>query len=124
MEIKKVLVVDDEMLVREVTSASLKKMGFEVDKAKNGTEGLKKIKENKPDLVFLDYMMPDLTGLEVAQEIKKDPELAKITIVMISGKAESNDVKKAEEFGIEYYLEKPASPNKIMDFVTDEFFDK
>lgn len=123
MDINTVVVVDDEMMVREVTSASLMGMGFKVTKAKNGTQGLEKIRSEKPDLIFLDYMMPDLTGFEVAAELQKDPELAKIPIVMISGKAESTDIQKAKDYGIEHYLEKPADPEQIMSFVREELLD-
>ena len=120
-KIHKVLVIDDELIVREITSTSLEKLGLEVTQAKNGQQGLEKARQEIPDLIFLDYMMPGMSGMEVAIALKQDAALAQIPIVMLSGKAESSDIQKAKEIGINHYLEKPADPKKIMNFVREEF---
>lgn len=122
-EIETVLIIDDELLVRKVTESSLKKMGFTVYQAIDGTDGLEKIHELKPDLIILDYMMPDLTGLEVAEEIQKHPEISKIPIIMMSGKAEAEDVENAKALGIEHYLQKPVNPSKVINYITMEFLE-
>ena len=124
MELKKILVVDDEVFMREATSASLKVCGFEVVKAKNGQEGLKMAASEQPDLIFLDYMMPDLDGLQVAVELGKNPVVAHIPIVMLSSKAEAPDIEKAKVVGIQHYLRKPIDPTELKLFLDKEFLEK
>ncbi len=85
---QRVLVVDDDRDFAEILQTKLERAGFEVDTASNGEEGLEKIKNNAPNLVILDVMMPKKNGFEVCREVKSDPELAEIPIIMLTAVAD------------------------------------
>jgi len=87
---KKVLIVDDEPHLVRSLSFILSKEGYEVVSAVNGEEALQKIRESKPDLMFLDVMMPKKNGYEVCQEIRSSPELKDIYIIMLTARGQVN----------------------------------
>jgi CheY-like chemotaxis protein len=95
MSNKRILVVDDEPhLIRSLTFI-LAKEGYDVSMAADGEEALRKIAENKPDLIFLDIMMPKKNGYEVCETIRKVPELQSVYIIMLSAKGWDIDRAKA-----------------------------
>jgi len=107
---KRILVVDDEPhLIRSLTFI-LGKEGYEIDMAGDGEEALKKIRLNKPDLIFLDIMMPKKNGYEVCETIRNDPGLKDIYIIMLSAKGWDIDREKALEVGANEFMSKPFSP--------------
>ncbi|MFA4836521.1 MAG: response regulator [Dehalococcoidia bacterium] len=117
MSKKKILVVDDEPhLVRSLTFV-LSKAGYDTSSASNGEEALIKVREAKPDLMFLDVMMPKKNGYEVCQEIKNDPSLKDIYIIMLSAKGQEADKDKGLSLGADEFLSKPFSPVKIIERV-------
>ncbi|MDR1079872.1 MAG: response regulator [Deltaproteobacteria bacterium] len=103
----KVLVVDDEILNRKLIQAMLKPQGYEVVLAGDGVECLEKVRENPPDLILLDIIMPGMNGFEVVQEIKKEERFAQIPIVMVTALQDVNDRVKALEVGADDFLSKP-----------------
>lgn len=107
---KRILVVDDEPhLIRSLTFI-LTREGYEIDMAGNGEEALEKIRLNKPDLIFLDIMMPKKNGYEVCETIRNDPELKDIYIIMLSAKGWDIDREKAMDTGANEFISKPFSP--------------
>jgi len=103
---KKILVVEDDKFLRDLCVKKLDRMGFYVDSAIDGLDGLKKIVKDKPDLVLLDIIMPGLEGFEILEKVRanKDKKIAQIPIVILSNLGQESDVKKALELGANDYL--------------------
>ncbi len=119
-EKKRVLVVDDEPDFALLVQGNLQKEGFDVDVAYNGVEGLEKIKQNPPDAVVLDVMMPEMDGYEVCAQMKKDDRFADIAIVMLTAVADHVTSTRYSHFDgmsmeADDYLPKPASAEEITD---------
>ncbi|PJC22675.1 response regulator [candidate division WWE3 bacterium CG10_big_fil_rev_8_21_14_0_10_48_23] len=105
----KVLIIDDDRLLVTMYEQKFRKDGLEVITALNGGDGLKKIKEEKPALVLLDIMMPKMNGLEVLGEVKKDPEIKNIPVILLTNLARDSgeeDIEKGLELGAVTYLVK------------------
>lgn len=81
---KKILVIDDEFAIAQLIKLYLEDKGYSVDMALSGTEGVKMAKEKKPDIITLDIMMPEMNGFQVMEVLKKDPDTAKIPVILIS----------------------------------------
>jgi DNA-binding response OmpR family regulator len=107
---KKILVVDDEPNVVRTLTFVLKKEGYDVSSAGDGEEAISKVHESKPNLMFLDVMMPKKNGYEVCQELKSDSALMDIHIVMLSAKGQEADKEKALTLGADEFMTKPFSP--------------
>ena len=107
---KKILVVDDEPNVVRTLTFVLKKEGYDVSSAVNGEEAIAKVKESKPNLMFLDIMMPKKDGYEVCRELKNDLNLRDIHIVMLSAKGQEADKEMALNAGANEFMTKPFSP--------------
>jgi DNA-binding response OmpR family regulator len=114
---KKILVVDDEPNVIRTLTFVLKKEGYDVASAGDGEEALSKVHESKPDLMFLDVMMPKKNGYEVCQELKGDSALNDIHIVILSAKGQEADKEKALMLGANEFLTKPFSPVGVVEKV-------
>jgi two-component system alkaline phosphatase synthesis response regulator PhoP len=110
---KKVLVCDDEPYIVESVSYVVKKAGFEVVVAEDGQEALEAGRREKPDLIFLDIMMPKLTGYEVCRQLKDDPDTRGAYIVMLTARGQEEDERKALEMGADEFMTKPFSPRKM-----------
>jgi CheY-like chemotaxis protein len=114
---KKILVVDDEPNVIRTLTFVLKKEGYDVSSAGNGEEAITRVHESKPNLMFLDIMMPKKNGYEVCQELKNDSELNDIYVVMLSAKGQEADKEKAITLGADEFITKPFSPVGIVEKV-------
>ncbi len=104
-----VLVVEDEPAQREVLMYNLKAEGFDVITADNGEDGLLLVEENEPDLIILDWMIPQLSGLEVCRRLKSNPKKRQIPVIMLSARAEDVDRVRGLETGADDYVVKPYS---------------
>lgn len=102
----KILIIEDDPLISKMYAEKLARDGFQTEIAGNGTDGLKKLKASPPDLVILDIMMPQMSGIEVIDEMKKDTQLENIPIIVLSNLSESPDIEKAKKRGIKEYLVK------------------
>ena len=115
---KKVLIVDDEAHIRmliEQTLEELEDEGVEFFEAENGEDALALISEEKPQLVFLDVMMPKMNGMEVCRRVKKELLLDNIYIVLLTAKGQEIDRLKGQEVGADVYLTKPFDPETLLD---------
>lgn len=104
MSKKKVLIVEDDNFVAEVYSTKLLEMGHEVIITQNGEEGLNVLKENLPDLILLDIIMPVMGGIEMLEEIKKREEWKKIPVILLTNIGEKDSIQKAQNLGVRDYL--------------------
>jgi len=115
---KKILIIDDEVHIRALLEHALEDLedeGIKLLLAKDGDEGLKAIKKEKPDLIFLDIMMPKMNGYDVCREIKKDPEFNTSYIIMLTAKGQTSDKIRGEEVQADEYITKPFNPDEILD---------
>ena len=113
----KVLIADDEPHIRlllEQTLEDLEDEGLEILVAENGAEALEVIRENKPDMVFLDVMMPKMNGFEVCAEVKNNLKIQDICIVLLTAKGQETDKLKVMESGADMYITKPFNPDDIV----------
>ena len=109
-----VLVVEDELAQREVLAYNLEAEGFRVVKAENGDEALLLVDEDSPDIIVLDWMMPNLSGIEVCRRLKSRPETRSIPIIMLSARTEEVDKVRGLETGADDYVVKPYSVVELM----------
>ncbi|MEO7803655.1 MAG: response regulator [Actinomycetota bacterium] len=110
----RVLIVEDNATVRELLRVLLESDGYEIVEAKDGLEGLLKAEFAKPDLMILDLMMPDVDGERVIAQVRSDPELAHVPVLVVSGKYEALD-RLRDVIGEENVFAKPFEPTKLMD---------
>jgi len=110
----RVLVVEDEPAQLEVLAYNLEAEGFAVSRARDGEEALLVITEDAPDIVVLDWMMPNLSGIEVCRRIKSKPETRAIPVIMLSARVEEVDKVRGLETGADDYVVKPYSVIELM----------
>ena len=118
----KILLIDDDPDFIKATKTILESKPYEVIVAFAGDEGLKKAKTESPDLVLLDIIMPGTDGFSAAEQFKKDPDLSKIPVVMLTSYAERRagtgiPVSKGYQLEAEDYIEKPVTPEELFDIV-------
>lgn len=110
----RILVVDDEPDLLELVRFNLAQAGFTVDTAPAGRDALEKIRRSPPDLVVLDLMLPDLSGNDIARQVRSDPALAELPILMLTAKSEEVDRIVGFELGADDYVTKPFSPRELI----------
>lgn len=111
---KKILVVEDERDILQLVKLYLEKEGFRVITAATGADGLKCAKEDSPDLIVLDLMLPEIDGLEVCKRLRSAQETAMLPIIMLTAKAEESDTVVGLELGADDYVTKPFSPKALV----------
>lgn len=111
---KKILVVEDEQDILQLVKLYLEKEGFRPITAMSGHEALKKVKDEKPDLVVLDLMLPELDGLEICKRLRSVPDTAMLPILMLTAKAEESDTIVGLELGADDYVTKSFSPKALV----------
>ncbi|PLX99307.1 MAG: two-component system response regulator [Desulfuromonas sp.] len=104
---KKILIVEDEESLLKLESILLTSKGYDVRGVSNGQQALDAIAEEKPDLVLLDIMLPEIDGFEVCQRIKDDPETTDIPVIMLTAKKSREDMARGEKVGADWYITKP-----------------
>jgi DNA-binding response OmpR family regulator len=113
----KILIVDDELHIRLLLQQTLEELedeGVRLLTADNGEKALQKIKEEVPELVFLDVMMPKMNGFEVCKTVKNDLRIKDVYIVMLTAKGQEFDKRKGMEVGADIYVTKPFNPDEIV----------
>lgn len=114
---QKLLIVDDEAHIRMLLEQTLEELeddDVEFFSAQNGEEALEIIQAEIPQLVFLDVMMPKMNGMEVCRRVKKELQLDKIYIVLLTAKGQELDRQKGQEVGADLYMTKPFDPEMIL----------
>jgi DNA-binding response OmpR family regulator len=110
---KRVLICDDEPYIVESVSYVVRRAGFDVLTAEDGDEALAAARREKPDLVFLDIMMPGIPGDEVCRRLKQDPETRGMHVVILTARGQEEDERRAMEMGADEFMTKPFSPRKL-----------
>jgi CheY-like chemotaxis protein len=115
----KILVADDEPPIVRLMEFILARHGHEMLTAVNGEQALAMVREHAPDLVLLDIMMPRIDGYEVARTLRADPQFARMPIIMLSAKAQEEDIQRGMDVGVDAYITKPFSPEHLVEVVQD-----
>lgn len=110
---KKILIIDDDLDTLRLVSLMLQRQGYEIITATNGKQGVEKTLEDKPQLILLDVMMPDMDGYEVARRIRENPITVGIPILMFTAKTQLDDKVAGFEVGVDDYLTKPTHPSEL-----------
>lgn len=111
---KRVVVAEDEASLAKLISFKLQREHYEVAMAEDGGKALELIQGNHPDLILLDVMMPVMDGYHVLQEIKKDPKLSEIPVIMLTSKGQEKDVVRGIDLGATDYIVKPFRPSELV----------
>jgi len=111
---KKILVVDDEPDISKLIKARMESAGYSVFTAFDGAEALKAVKENMPDLILLDVMLPKMDGYQVCRLLKFDEKSKHIPIIMLTARAGESDKEKSVEAGADAYLTKPFQTEELL----------
>ena len=117
IHMQKILVVDDEPSIVRPLAFILKKNGYTVITASNGEEGLHVAQTEKPDLIFLDVMMPKKNGYEVCQELKNDPNLQNTYVIILTARGVELDEEEKKRVRADEYMSKPFSPIRVVERV-------
>ena len=114
MEEKRILVVEDERAIREMVTFTLKRAGFTVSEAEDASAARRALVDHSPDLVLLDWMLPDLSGLELARALRRDQATKELPIIMLTARAAEDDKVMGLESGADDYLTKPFSARELV----------
>ena len=118
---KRILIVDDEEMIRNELKINLEKKEFECLAVEDGREALRIAKENKPDLIILDLMLPKLSGEEGCEQIRKDDQIKNIPIIILTARDTYANKVTGINLGANYYLTKPCTMEQILDKIYKVF---
>jgi len=113
-QIKRVLIVDDESGIREMIALALEMAGYDTLEAENAQQAHAMILDEKPDMMLLDWMMPNTSGIEFAKRLRSDPTTKDLPIIMLTAKADEDNKVQGLEAGIDDYITKPFSPKELV----------
>ena len=111
----RLLVIDDDVDLATLTSLRLRRVGHSVEAVHNGSAGLAAIRSTHPELVVLDWMMPGLDGIEVAEAVHADDSISSIPLVMLTARSGTSDIDRALEAGVTAVMTKPYVPAELTD---------
>ncbi len=115
---KKIIIVEDEEILRNLLHKKLLAEGYSVDVAENGEVGLQKIRENRPDLILLDIVMPKMGGFEMLEEMQKDESISGIPVIVVSNSGQPVEIDRAQKLGARDWLVKTEfDPQEVIDKV-------
>ncbi len=101
---KKITVVEDDKFLRELITQKLSKEGYDISEAVDGEKGIETIKDEKPDLILLDLILPGIDGFEVLARIKSDPGISEIPVIILSNLGQKDDIERGLKMGAKDYL--------------------
>ncbi|MEU6722295.1 response regulator [Nonomuraea wenchangensis] len=115
----KVLVVDDDEVIRQLIAVNLNLEGFEVETATDGQDCLDRVRDVKPDVITLDVMMPRLDGWSTAEKLRAEPDTSHIRVVLVTARAQDDDRRRGLGIGVDAYLTKPFDPAELIEVVRE-----
>jgi CheY-like chemotaxis protein len=116
---RRVLVVDDSAVIRTLISVNLELEGFDVVTAVDGQDALDKIRDDIPDVVTIDVVMPRLDGFDTVARLRADPRTSHLKIAMVTACAQESDMRKGRSVGVDAYVTKPFDPDTLVRTVRD-----
>ena len=121
---QKILVVEDDKFLRSLIVRQLKEEGFQVNEAIDGEDAIQKIIHDRPDLILLDIILPKKSGFSVLSDIKQDPNLSLIPVIIISQLGQPEDIEKGKTMGVQEYIIKANTSLKDIINLVKKFFGK
>lgn len=121
---KKILIIDDDPLILDLVDLAFSGFAegeFDVLKSANGIEGIERIKEGDIDVVLLDVMMPAINGYQVCKELKADPKTSNVKVIMLSARAQKDEIEKGFDCGADDYITKPFDPKILVEKIREMF---
>ncbi len=115
----KVIVIDDEPFILMMIEDKLKKAGIKVITLRESINAMSVVKNEKPDLIILDWMMPELSGIDLCKMLKSDPETSSIPLFMLTAKGQEADEQMGLKCGIARYITKPFSPKALLEIIEE-----
>ena len=113
---RKILIIEDDKFLRDLISQKLLREGFNVVSAVDGEDGFKKAKEEKPDLVLLDLILPGIDGFEVLSKIREEAGLADLPVIILSNLGQKEDIEKGIQLGaVDYLIKAHFTPQEVID---------
>jgi len=109
-----VLLVEDDLGLSELVRYNLEREGFDVSHAADGDEGLLQAREVQPDILLLDWMLPNTSGIEICRQLRRSPDTANLPIIMLTARGEESDTIRGLETGADDYITKPFSPKELV----------
>lgn len=117
-EKKKILIIEDDVFLRELISRKIVSEGYDIKQASDGEDGLRELKNEAPDLILLDLILPGIDGFEVLMRVKKDSELAHIPVIILSNLGQKEDIEKGLKLGaVDYLIKAHFTPQEIIEKV-------
>jgi two-component system alkaline phosphatase synthesis response regulator PhoP len=116
---RKVVVIDDEPFILMMIEDKLKKAGFDVVTLRSSLGAIEVIRKEKPGLIILDWMMPELSGIELCKILKHNPDMADIPVFMLTAKGQDSDEQLGLRSGVARYITKPFSPKALLQMVEE-----
>ncbi|HEY5760989.1 MAG TPA: response regulator, partial [Steroidobacter sp.] len=114
MSAKQILVIEDERPIREMIAFGLRRAGYEVREAGDARAGRAELANKPPDLLLVDWMLPDKSGLEFIQALRLDPATCELPVIMLTARADESDKVTGLESGADDYVTKPFSPRELL----------
>jgi two-component system phosphate regulon response regulator PhoB len=114
MSAQKILIVEDEQAIREMTAFHLSRAGYEIFEAQDCREARELLADKRPDLALVDWMLPDMSGLEFTRNLKRNKDFEDLAIIMLTARAEERDKISGLEGGADDYITKPFSPRELV----------
>ena len=111
---RRILVVEDERAIREMVCFNLGRAGYQALPAGDAREARAAIADQRPDLVLMDWMLPDISGLELTRQLKRDPETKEIPVIMLTARGEEDDRVTGLDGGADDYIVKPFAPRELI----------
>jgi len=113
-KVRQILIVEDEQPIREMVAFALRRAGFEVREAGNSQDARVQLTDERPDLLLVDWMLPDMSGLELTRLVKRDPATRDLPIIMLTARATEGDKVAGLDGGADDYMTKPFSPRELL----------
>jgi two-component system phosphate regulon response regulator PhoB len=111
---KQILLVEDEKPIRDMIAFGLRRAGYEVSEAEDCAQARAKIVDRRPDLLLVDWMLPDMSGLELTRQLKRDKDTREVPVIMLTARADESDKITGLEGGADDYITKPFSPRELL----------
>jgi len=113
-KVRQILVVEDEQPIREMVAYALRRAGYEVAEAASSQDARVRLADQRPDLMLVDWMLPDMSGLELTRQVKRDPQTRDVPIIMLTARAAEGDKVAGLDGGADDYMTKPFSPRELL----------
>ena len=115
-----ILIIDDDRIIRQILQTTLSRKGFDVYTANDGPSGIELARKQNVDVILLDWMMPDMDGLQVFKQLKQNEKTSQTPVFMLTSKESQDDINQAIAIGVDDYIVKPFSTSNVAQMIIDK----